>query len=256
MRSGELDLHPSLWHVTFDQWSSAWKEYKAKQQESSPALPEASLCETKKPVPPPTKLSEIDLEKIRKKYGAANPYAWPTFPVETVPSMECSESTGVLVGAPSSYLEPSLDPHSETMSALCGADTASSFREKPGASPAPDFEHSNVPVDQNHEQTWKQLGDSSSMSLLIQAGHAAQRTRGKGPFRVPEYSRHAEEPDHATVGVSEVHAPNPTDAFVVKNVRRFSVSDHEEFAAQSSLPKGGRGSAWKTATRIFRQMRR
>jgi hypothetical protein len=273
LKSVEVALLPSVWHVTFGQWSAAWQAYKEKPQQEPRASPEVGQRAAKVPISPCSKLSKTDLEKIRRKYGASNPYAWPASPVgtamctgeqdtatcahdmspETVPSNELLESADTHVEARSFPVIQRVHPRTNTLPASCGADTASSFRGERVVPPAPDRVSPQVLVNEDHAQPWQQ-SKASSLSLLIGTGHAAQRKRGKGPLRTPDHSRDAGELGLAMAAGSKVHARIPPETFLVKNVQRSSLSDPTELAAPLSL-KHDNASACKTASRSIRQMR-
>ncbi|KAJ4349614.1 uncharacterized protein N0V89_008230 [Didymosphaeria variabile] len=263
----ELQIQPAFWNVTLAQWTSAWNAHKLERQQDLSSSP--TVIEREMDVPPsePTVLSKNSLDMIKAQYGACNPYAWSipetqatkqtdnqesALASEELPEAaqitEISEHTEVPPRAPSSSLEAITCSNQETSLASCATGVPSSSHVNDHNSSASDDRHARLSVEQDCEQLHRQLEDYSSISMVVEAGHAAQRKRGRMPTEPLEDIAW-----HPVSAISQGHTLfKHTETFIVNRVRRFSISNQEEIVAYTPSPKAGIGSLLKTAGRIMR----
>lgn len=252
MASSEVSVHLSLWNVTPDQWKSAWQQEKVKQWEASQASPE---CATRKPQALPKQdrtLNMEQLEKIRKEYGTENPYAWPDFTAKDIKQTETlSEraSSTKLDGGTDAPVKPVLCSCPEASDALCGTSL-------PYLS-LTDLHGNHGLAYQDAGTFFRQFNDLLAVSLSLEAGLAAQRSRDKThdySSQVSESRHDAQHSTSAVVNTPETRARETAGSFVVHSVMRFSLSHQDEAVAYDATPGTECGSLLRSARRLFRRM--
>lgn len=220
--SPEISAHTALWHITSTQWALAWEECKTVRRAAEAALLKAKLT-----------------KDAREKYGCENPYAWPGLDARKVSEVVHEDTALSSFRRVDSVLEAprGLGAHGETLEELYGGDGAGEMSRVQRGDAGP---------------LTAALESSPALTLVLDAGAAARRNRGKQAIYVVS-SPYAHKNRFTDVPASNLRIPSEdgNEGFVVRSARRRTLAELEQSVARGE-PARERVSVWGRAVRRVR----